>query len=128
MKTVQLTATLLYYDGVQVFEGRDDSGSFYLGALVDSEPGADRYLVTGVSPEHLRELRTGIRDLRAVLLECSDAGWYLACVDNNFATPFALVRQQGALLDYDYLPGDGVLLAEDGSDSIMVQQRPAGAI
>ncbi len=117
MKTAQLTATLLYYDGVQVFEGRDDSGSCYLGALVDSEPDADRYLITGVSPEQLCELRVCRCDLRAVLLECSYGGWYLARVGDGFASPFALERQQGALLDHDYLPEDGVLLADDGSDS-----------
>ena len=115
MRTAQLTATLLYYDGVQVFEGRDDSGSCYLGALVDSESDADRYLVTGVSPEHLR-------DLRAVLLECSREGWYLARVGDGFAAPFVLESRKGALLDHDYLPDDGVLLAEDRIENAAVEQ------
>ena len=114
MRMAKLVATLLYYDGIQVFEGKDDSGSRYLGEMIDSEPEADRYLVTGVSPEHLRELRAGTRDLRAVLLECSHEGWYLARIGDNFAAPFALEPQQGALLDYDYLPEAGVLLAESG--------------
>ena len=120
----QLTATLLYYDGVQVFEGRDDSGNCYLGSLIDSTPDADRYLVTGVHPEHLRQLRAGARDLRAVLLERSYSGWYLACVGDNFATPFALERQQGMLLDHDYLPENGVLLARDGIDDGAEFQHP----
>lgn len=122
MKTAQLTATLLYYDGVQVFEGRDDSGSCYLGALVDSEPDADRYLITSVSLEHLRDLRTGTRDLRDVLLECSRKGWYLARVGDGFAAPFVLESQKGALLDHDYLPDDGVLLAEDRIENAVVEQ------
>lgn len=122
MKTAQLTATLLYYDGVQVFEGRDDSGSCYLGALVDSEPDADRYLITSVSLEHLRDLRSGTRDLRAVLLECSREAWYLARVGDGFASPFVLERQKGALLDHDYLPEDGVLLAEDGVEDAAIKQ------
>lgn len=117
MKTAQFTATLLYYDGIQVFEGRDDSGSCYLGVMVDSEPDADRYLITSVSPEQLCELRAGRCDLRAVLLKCSYGGWYLARIGDNFASPFPLDRQPGVLLDHDYLPEDGVLLADDGSDS-----------
>ena len=112
MRMVKLVATLLYYDGIQVFEGTDDSGNRYLGAMIDSEPDADRYLVTGVSLEHLRELRTGTRDLRPVLLECSHEGWYLARIGDNFAAPFTLEPQQGALINYDYLPEAGVLLAE----------------
>ena len=112
MKTAQLTATLLYYDGVQVFEGKDANGSHYLGALIDSAADADRYLITGVSPEQLCELRAGRCDLRAVLLKCSYGGWYLARVGDNFTSPFALERQPGALLDHDYLPEDGVLLAD----------------
>lgn len=124
MKMAQLTATLLYYDGVQVFEGRDDSGNCYLGAMIDSTPDADRYLVTGVLPEHLRELKAGARDLRAVLLDRSYSGWYLACVSDNFAAPFALERQQGMLLDCDYLPGNGVLLAGDGINNGVEFQQP----
>lgn len=113
MKKAQLAATLLYYDGVQVFEAKDANGAHYLGALIDSAPDADRYLVTAVSPEQLCELRAGMCDLRTVLLECSHSGWYLARVGDNFAFPFALERQQGALLDHDYLPEDGVLLADE---------------
>ena len=122
MRIAKLVATLMYYDGVQVFEGEDDSGNRYLGTMIDSEPDADRYLVTGVSLEHLRDLRVGTRDLRAVLLERSREGWYLARVGDNFAAPFALERQKGELLDYDYLPEDGVLLAEDGIENAAVEQ------
>ncbi len=124
----QLTATLLYYDGVQVFEGSDDSGNCYLGALIDSAPDADRYLVTRVLPEQLRELRAGACDLRAALLEGSYSAWYLACVNDNFATPFALERQQSMLLDHDYLPENGVLLAGDGIDNDVEFQQPLSEV
>ena len=122
MREAKLVATLLYYDGIQVFEGEDDSGSRYLGAMIDSEPDADRYLVTDVSLEQLRDLRSGTRDLRAVLLECSHEGWYLARVGDNFAAPFVLERQKGALLDHDYLPEDGVLLAENRIENAAVER------
>ena len=124
MRMVKLVTTLLYYDGIQVFEGKDESGDRYLGAMIDSELDADRYLVTDASPEHLGALRAGTRDLRAVLLECSYDGWYLARIGDNFAAPFAPEPQQGALLDYDYLPEAGVLLAEyeDGIGGSAVEQ------
>lgn len=122
MREAKLVATLLYYDGVQVFEGEDDSGNRCLGAMIDSEPDADRYLVTGVSLAQLRDLRSGTRDLRAVLLECSRGGWYLARVGDNFAASFVLERQKGALLDHDYLPEDGVLLVEDRIENTIVEQ------
>ena len=128
MREAKLVATLLYYDGVQVFEGEDDSGNRCLGAMIDSEPDADRYLVTGVSLEHLRDLRSGTRDLRAVLLECSREGWYVAQVGDNFAAPFVLERQKGALLDHDYLPEDGVLLAEDRTENAAVEQPVSRAL
>ena len=127
MKIAKLVATLMYYDGVQVFEGEDHSGSRCLGAMIDSEPDADRYLVTAVSLEQLSDLRSGTRDLRAVLLECSREGWYLARVDDNFAAPFVLERQKGSLLDHDYLPEDGVLLAEDGIENAAVEQPTSRA-
>ena len=118
----------MYYDGVQVFEGEDDRGSRCLGAMIDSEADADRYLVTGVSLEHLRDLRSGTRDLRTVLLESSREGWYLARVGDNFAAPFVLERQKGALLDHDYLPEDGFLLAEDRIENTAVEQPVSRAL
>ena len=127
MRTAKFVATLMYYDGVQVFEGEDGSGRRYLGAMIDSEPDADRYLVTSVSLEHLRDLRAGARDLRAVLLERSREGWYLARVGDNFAAPFVLERQKGALLDHDYLPEDGVLLTEDRIENAAVEQPASRA-
>ena len=95
MRMVELTSILLYYDGVQIFEGRDPIGGHYVGILVDAMADGDRYLVTGVAPSRLRDFRSGAIDLRTLLLDSSANGWYMAKVTDDFATPFQLEPQQG---------------------------------
>ncbi len=36
MKTIKHTNILVYYDGVQVFAGRDAVGDHYVGAMIDT--------------------------------------------------------------------------------------------
>ena len=122
MRMVQLTSSLLYYDGVQIFEGRDSIGGHYVGTLVDSTPDGDRYLVTGVAPDRLREFRSGVLDLKTLLLESAAGGWYLASVNDDFAAPFQVERQQGSLTDQNFLPGEGVLLFDDAIDDMALQE------
>lgn len=59
MKTILYATTLLYYDGAQIFEGRDLAGRRYVATLIDDADGADVYAVVGVSPESLRRFRAG---------------------------------------------------------------------
>lgn len=122
MRMAQLTSALLYYDGVQIFEGRDPIGGHYVGVLVDSIADGDRYLVTGVAPDRLRDFRSGMLDLRTLLLDSSVNGWYLATVIDDFATPFKMERQQGPLLDQDMLPDEGVVLFDDVIDDLALQE------
>ena len=122
MRMVQLTSTLLYYDGVQIFEGRDSIGGHYIGTLVASTGDEDRYLVIGVAPDRLREFRSGMLDLRTLLLESSATGWYLALLSDDFAGPFKLERQQVPLQDQDFLPADGVLLFDGAIDDLALRE------
>ena len=69
MKTIRPTLILDYYDGVRVFEGRDPIGGNYIGSMVGTVNGIDRFLVTGADPERLRQFRAGLLDLRSLLLE-----------------------------------------------------------
>jgi hypothetical protein len=64
MKKIKHTSSLFYYDGVQIFEGLDDIGGHYIALLVDSGDDGDRYVIVGVSPEKLREFRSGSLELR----------------------------------------------------------------
>ena len=69
MKTIRPTEVLAYYDGVEVFAGRDGGSGHYVGAFIDASGDADRYLVVGARAERLREFRAGMLDLRTLLLE-----------------------------------------------------------
>lgn len=87
MRPIRHTSTLVYYDGVQVFEGRDSIGGHYVGVWVETAADADRYLVAGVAPERLREFRAGALDLRTLLLDARHGGWLLADVADGFERP-----------------------------------------
>ena len=115
MKKIHHTDTLVYYDGAQVFEARDFAGGCYIGVLIDSLDNADRYVVTGVSPEQLNSFRAGALDLRTLLVQGSEDAWYLTQTCNDFAGPLALEEQSGSISDTDYLPAEGFVLCEPSS-------------
>ncbi len=119
MKTIRHTRTLVYYDGVQVFEGRDRTGGYYAGVMIDTTENADRYLVTGVIPERLRQFQSGTLDLRTLLLDNPLGEWYIAQVDDDFVGPLALELQDGLLAKTAFLPEAGFLLDEAPLDDSM---------
>ncbi|MFN0124687.1 MAG: DUF6575 domain-containing protein [Blastocatellia bacterium] len=104
MKMIRHTATLFYYDGPQVFEARDTIGGHYVAVAVESETTQDRFLVTGVSPERLRRFRSGMLDLRSLLVEDGEEEWYLATVDAGLDQPLKLERQNILLVASGLLP------------------------
>ncbi len=112
MKTIRHTETLVYYDGVQVFEGCDPIGGCYVGVMIDSLENADLYLVTGVDPIQLRQFRSGTLDLRTLLLEGSESGWYTTYTNDDLMQSLALEVQKGPLAGREFLPDDGFLLDE----------------
>ena len=113
MNTIQHTDTLVYYDGVQVFEGRDAGGGCYVGMMIASLDDIDRYLVSGVvPPESLRLFRSGALDLKTLMLRGAEDGWYITETDGDFTQPLVLQAQSGALTGKDFLPDDGFLLCE----------------
>lgn len=118
MKRVLHTATLVYYDGVQVFEGRDKTGGHYVGVMIPSLNPSDRYLITSAEPESLRLLRLGALDLKSLLLLGAEHGWYIAETDGIFTQPLVLHEQKGTLADKDFLPDDGFLLCESALTTV----------
>ena len=119
MTTIKHTQTLVYYDGVQVFDGQDASGNKYTGAMIDTVGDVDRYLVVAALPDPLRRFYAGELDLRTLLLESSASGWYTALVDDDFAQPVSLDLQQRTLLEMDYLPEDGFRLTKRPEEDLM---------
>lgn len=110
MKTIYPTAILDYYDGVLAFEGRDAIGGHYIGAAVKPEGGYDRYLVTGVRPERLQKFRSGVLDLRTLLLEAPGGEWYITLTNSDPGDALSLEPQYGPLAETDLLPDDGYTL------------------
>lgn len=107
MKSINCTNTLVHYDGVQVFAGRDTDGARYVGVMVDSTEEADSYIVVAADPGPLRRFYAGELDLRTLLLESSGESWYTALVPDDFEGPVPLEPQQGPLLATEYLPEPG---------------------
>ena len=115
MKKIRHNQTLVYYDGAQVFEGRDLTGGCYIGVLIDSLDSADHYVVAGISPGHLNSFRAGTLDLKTLLIEGAKDAWYLTQTCNDFSDPLALQEQSGSIADTDFLPEDGFVLCEPSS-------------
>lgn len=114
MRTIWHTDTLVFYDGVQVFEGRDSFGGHYVGVMTDSANDVDSYLVTGAAPELLRRFRSGSLDLKTLLLEGAayEDEWYTTQTNADFEQPLVLDPQRGLLIETDLLPDDGFVLTE----------------
>ena len=122
MKTILHTATLLYYDGVQIFEGRDLIGGNYVATLIDDVNGADVYAVVGVSPESLRRFRAGAIDLKSLMLETPDEQWHIAQPEGGEDVPIRLQPQTSPLAESDFLPDDGLVLYDDPIDDLALAE------
>ena len=122
MKTILPTETLVYYDGVAVFAGEDPIGGHYIGMIIDAVGTDDSYLVAGVSPEMLRQFRSGVIDLRTLFLRTPDEQWYISRADGGPGEPLVLEPQIGSLLATDYLPEEGFVLADAMADDLALQQ------
>lgn len=110
MRRIGQVRTLVYYDGVQVFEGRDSSGGRYVGVLIDDSGPAARYLVVGVAPERLRLFRVGAVDLRTLFLKAGPGEWLLADIADGFRAPLTPFRPEDPGACRVLLPEEGFVL------------------
>lgn len=122
MKTVQPAATLYYYDGPQVLEARDAIGGHYVAVMVDQLEDHDRYLVTGVSPERLRQFRSGTIDLRTLLVDADADEWYLASAPLGPEQLMALEPQHTSLVESGLLPDEGFVLHDRPADELTLNE------
>lgn len=122
MKTINHTATLLYYDGVQIFEGRDSIGGHYIAALADDANGVDTYAVVGTSPESLRRFRAGAIDLKSLMLEMPDEQWYVAQPEDGESVKIRLQPQMSPFAESDFLPEDGLVLYDDPVEDLALAE------
>lgn len=121
MKAINLTEVLLYYDGVQVFAGRDAIGGHYVGVGIGPGIVTNRYMVTGADPELLRQFRGGRLDLRTLLLAAPAGEWFITVAkgggDNLYLEPQPL-----PVAAADCLPGPNFTLEDGPIDDWALQQ------
>ena len=122
MKAILHTNTLLYYDGVQVFEARDAIGGHYIAVLVPSDATDSQYLVGGVEPERLRQFRSGALDLRSLLEKSDEDERYLATAEEGLDKPLALKRLSESLDDSEILPEAGFVLHDHRTDDYVLRE------
>ena len=127
MKTIKLTEVLDYYDGIEVFAAQDIGGSPYIALAIDPVGGLERYVVTGAVPERLQQFRSGVLDLRTLLLESPGGEWYITVANGTINDPLALEPQAGPLVEREeFLPEPGFVL--DGFQEDGRAGQPAGEL
>ena len=125
MKHIRHANTLFYYDGPQVFEARDAIGGHYVAVLAPSDGADDRYLVAGVNPERLRQFRSGILDLRSLLVESDEEVRYLATASNGLDHPLTLERLPASFIGSELLPDFDFVLHDRPADEYVLREARA---
>ena len=130
MKTIKPVAILDYYDGIQIFEGRDPIGGHYIAVLLESLGKAEHFLVTGAKPERLQQFRVGELDLRELFLDAPGGEWFFIDGDPLYGEPLTLLPQDGAIAEQeDLLPGHfrmrGALVDDDARKHALETERHA---
>ena len=115
--TIRPTKVLDYYDGVLVFTAEGDDGQQYVGSIIDTTEGIDRYLVKAATPERIKDLEKGRVDLRSLLLENPGDDWFLIFDGNTPDQPLELHPQSGSIETTDFLPSEGYFLDDEDSEA-----------
>ncbi len=131
MKQIYFQRTLLYYEVPVIFEARDSIGGHYIASAVKSENGHDRHLLVGVSPEGLRDFKSGSIDLRSITINSIVEDRYLALTDDiSPDEPLSLIQQINLeTIEEEYLPSPGLLLYDEIAENKLISEaRERGAV
>ncbi len=110
-RRIDYSGPLFYYDGIQIFEGRDSIGGHYLGILVDEPEGSDPlYAIVGVPPGQLQAFRLGRVDLLSLIVERAADGWMLGALNEDAKGNFVLGEVQAGEIPQRFLPEPGFVL------------------
>ena len=115
--TIRPTKVLDYYDGVLVFIAEGDDDQQYVGSIIDTTDGIDRYLVKATTPGRIKDLKRGRVDLRSLLLESPVNDWFLAFDGNAPDQPLELHPQRGSIETTDFLPSEGYFLDNQDAEA-----------
>ncbi|MDE0309748.1 MAG: hypothetical protein OXI60_07970 [Acidiferrobacterales bacterium] len=123
MLNIRYKSTLFEYDGPQVFEARDRIGGGRYIAVAVEDNGTDcQYLVVGTEVEKLRKFRTGEMDLRSLIVDSSQHGWYLTLSDANKDEPVTIQPQYGSLHEQDNLPEPDFFLHDSPATNTLIAE------
>lgn len=120
--TIRPTKVLDYYDGVLVFTAEGDDGQRYVGSIIDTTDGIDRYLVKATTSERIKDLEKGKIDLRSLLLENPANEWFLTFDGNAPEQPLELHPQSGSIEGTDFLPSEDYFLTDDEAAPRLIEK------
>ena len=115
--TIRPNKVLDYYDGVLVFTAEGDDGQQYVGSIIDTTDGIDRYLVKATTTERVKDLEKGKVDLRSLLLENPGDDWFLTFDGDKPDQPLELHPQSGSIEATDFLPSEGYFLDDKDAEA-----------
>lgn len=127
MRQVRYRETLVYYDGIQVFQARDSIGGHYIAVGIPPAGSRDRFLLAGVAPGALTRFREGESDLRSLLLDGAEEDWSLAEFSDSLEEPLRLEPGTGPLGTSPWLPDPGLRLHLPASDDEVVRRAREGS-
>ena len=107
MKAIHYTTTLFHYDGPQIFEARDATDGHYVALSIEPQNGRERYLVVGVAPEQLHQFRSGMLDLRSLLVRAGKDEWYVTITEADMDQPIVIEPQNVPIEKSTFLPDEG---------------------
>ena len=107
---VRETATLLYYDGPRLVLAADERGSTYLADLVSEDHEEPEFLAVRLDADQLFGFLAGETDLRSLILEAGEAGWFLGKPLPAPELELILVPQALPIRESDVLPRPDVRL------------------
>lgn len=115
IKFVNYQSTLVYYDGPELIHATDHIGGNYIGMAVDTNEAIFKFLVVGVAPTTLRQLRRGAIDLRSLILEAASDGWYTS-ETVNINDPLEIQHMGESSIPDSLLPDDDYFVSDPIND------------
>lgn len=122
MRSLKHTQTLMYYDGPELIEARDQIGGYWIVMLVENRETDDLFIAAGVAPEQLQLFKSGRLDLKTLFLCRPIPEWFLTSSIGDLNEPFLLEPASGDLEKSGYLPDDDLFLHVVTSDDSVIQE------
>lgn len=112
-RLIKHVRTLMYYDGIQLFEAEDRIGGHYVGSSVDdNDNGEIVYLLVGASPKDLQAFRLGTMDLLTLIKISEQDPWFVGTLSHHEKDiDFVVTEERTGSVPAEYLPGPGLTLS-----------------